>query len=38
MLSAFGMTLLAPVLPCVLFSLAQITVPTMVSDVINFIE
>lgn len=38
MLSAFGMTLLAPVLPCILFSLAQITVPTLITDVINFIE
>lgn len=36
--SAFGSTLLIPVVPCVIYSCAQITAPTLITDVINFIE
>ena len=38
MFKAFGSTLVAPVLPCVIYSLAQITQPTLVSNVITFVE
>lgn len=36
--SAFGSTLLIPVVPCVIYSCAQITAPTLITAVINFIE
>lgn len=38
MFSAFGSTLLAPILPCIVYSLASITQPTLVNHVINFVE
>lgn len=38
MFSSFGFTLLAPILPCVVAALAQVTAPTLISDVIAFIE
>lgn len=38
MFSAFGSTLLAPILPCLVYSLASITQPTLVNHVIDFVE
>lgn len=38
MFSAFGTTLLAPILPCIIYSLASITQPTLINHVISFIE
>lgn len=38
MFSAFGETLLAPILPCIICSLALITQPTLISSVIKFVE
>lgn len=38
MYSAFGSTLLAPILPVVVYSLASITQPTLINHVITFVE
>lgn len=38
MFSCYGSVLLAPVIPCIIYSLAQATQPTLISDVIRFIE
>lgn len=38
MFSAFGSTLLAPILPVIVYSLASITQPTLINHVIIFVE
>jgi cobalamin biosynthesis protein CobD/CbiB len=38
MFSAFGSTLIAPVLPCIIYALASITQPILITHVIKFVE
>lgn len=38
MFAAFGSTLLAPILPVIIYSLASITQPTLINHVITFVE